>query len=90
MIDSWGSFSEIFLRRMSLDFTNIKSTLVQVMAWCCQAITYANVDPNLCRHMASLGLNTGMIVSIEENRRAVIKTTDSTASGLREELRHIV
>ena len=26
------------------------------MAWCCQA-TWANVDPDLCHHMASLGHN---------------------------------
>ena len=25
------------------------------MAWCRQTITWANVDPDLCRHMASLG-----------------------------------
>ena len=41
--------------------TDVKSTLVQVMA-CLgvirqQAITSANVDPDLCHHMASLGLN---------------------------------
>ena len=41
---------------MSLDLTDDKSTLVQVMAWQ-QAITWANVDPDLCRHMASLGPN---------------------------------
>ena len=37
----------------------IKSTLVQVMAWAIrqQAITWTNVDPVLCRHMASLGHN---------------------------------
>ena len=38
------------------------STLVQVMAWCChsgrqQAITWANVDPDFCHHMVSLGHN---------------------------------
>ena len=38
---------------MSLDLTDDKSTLVQVMAWCRQA----NVDPDLCRHVASLGPN---------------------------------
>ena len=42
---------------MPLDITDDKSTLVQVMAWCHQAITWANVDPDLCRKMASLGLN---------------------------------
>ena len=42
-----------------LDLTDGKSTLVQVMAWCrqAQAITWANVDPDLCRHMVSLGHN---------------------------------
>ena len=30
-----------------------KSTLVQVMVWCRQA----NVDPDICRHMALLGHN---------------------------------
>ena len=36
-----------------------KSTLVQVMAWAVrqQAITWANVDPDPCRHMASLSHN---------------------------------
>ena len=38
---------------MPLDLTGDKSTLVQVMAWFRQA----NVDPDLCRQMASLGLN---------------------------------
>ena len=41
---------------MSLDLTKDKSTLVQVMAWC-QTITLAGVDPDLCRHMASLSHN---------------------------------
>ena len=53
---------EIALKWMPLDLTDDKSTLVQVMAWCCQAsrqqaITWSNVDPDLCRQMASLGLN---------------------------------
>ena len=53
---------------MPLDLTDDKSTLVQVMAWCRQAtkqqaITWANVDLDLCRHMVSLGHN-------ELNRRS--------------------
>ena len=41
---------------MPMDLTDGKSTLVQVMAWCRQAtITWANVDQDLCHHMASLG-----------------------------------
>ena len=40
------------------NINNKESTLVQIMAWCHQAteaITWANVDPDLCYHMASLG-----------------------------------
>ena len=59
VIDGWGIFCEIALMWMSLDFTDDQSTLVQVMAWCRQAttITWANVDPDLCHHMVSLGHN---------------------------------
>ena len=33
-----------------------KPILIQVMAWCHQqAISWASVKPDLCRHMASLG-----------------------------------
>ena len=44
---------------MPMDLTDHTSTLVQVMAWCCQATSHywANVDPDLCCHMASLGHN---------------------------------
>ena len=38
---------------MPQDLTGDESTLVQVMAWCCQA--WANVDPDLCGHIVSLG-----------------------------------
>ena len=60
---SWGTRWEIALRWMPQNFTDEKSTLVQVMAWCrqvtshyliqCwqQAITWSNVDSDLCRHM---------------------------------------
>ena len=44
---------------MPLDFTDDLSTLVQVMA-----ITWANVDPDLCRHMVSLGHNELITVYI--------------------------
>ena len=37
MIDGWGISSEIALRWVSLNLTDRKSTLVQVMAWCRQA-----------------------------------------------------
>ena len=59
VIDGWGIPCELALRWMSLDLTDYKSTLVQVMAGAVrqQAITWANIDPDLCRHMASLGPN---------------------------------
>ena len=42
-----------------MDLTDGKSTLVQAMAWCRQATSHylSHVDPDLCRHMASLGHN---------------------------------
>ena len=36
MIGGWGIFCKIALRWMSMDLTDDKSTLVQVMAWCCE------------------------------------------------------
>ena len=42
---------------MPQDLTADKSTLVQVMAWCRQAITWANVDPIPCHLIALLGHN---------------------------------
>ena len=57
---------EIALRWMPQDLTDDESTLVQGMAWCHQAmqqaITWANVDPDLCYHMASLGHNCGLVM----------------------------
>ena len=40
-------------------FTDDKSTLVQVMAWCHQAANHylSQCGPDLCHHMASRGLN---------------------------------
>ena len=38
--DGWGIFCETTLRWMSLDLTDEKSTLVQVMAWCRQATSH--------------------------------------------------
>ena len=39
-IDVWGTSCELALRWMSLDLTDDKSTLVQVMAWCRQATSH--------------------------------------------------
>ena len=49
VIDGW---SKIDFQSMSLDLTDDKSTLFQVMAWCHQATSYtwANIDPDLCRY----------------------------------------
>ena len=40
VIDGWGIYSELALRWASLDLTDDKSTLVQVMAWCRQATSH--------------------------------------------------
>ena len=55
VIDCWGISCEIALRWLSLDLTDDKSTLVQVMAWCCQATSHYL---NLCwpRSMSPYGV----------------------------------
>ena len=40
VIVGWGISCETAFRCMSLDLTDGKSTLVQVMAWCCQATSH--------------------------------------------------
>ena len=40
MNDGWGISCKRAFRRMSMDLTVKKSTLVQVMAWCCQATSH--------------------------------------------------
>ena len=40
VIDGWGIFCEIALSWMPLDLAYEKSTFVQLMAWCCQAISH--------------------------------------------------
>ena len=40
VIDGWGISCEIAPIWMSLDFNDDQSTLVQVMAWCCQATSH--------------------------------------------------
>ena len=40
VIDDWCISSEIAIRWMLLDFTDDKSTLIQVMAWCRQATSH--------------------------------------------------
>ena len=51
-------FCEIAHMWMPQNPIDEKLALVQVMAWCRhQAITWANVDPDLCCHMALPGYN---------------------------------
>ena len=60
VINGWGIFCEMTPRRMSLDLTDDKSTLVQVMAWCRQAKSHCLSQywpSSICRHLASLGHN---------------------------------
>ena len=54
-IDGWGISCEIALRLMLLDLTDNKSTLVQVMARCCQATSHY---PSQCwlRSMSPYGI----------------------------------
>ena len=40
VIDGWGISYEIALRWLSLDPTDDKSTLIHVMAWCCQEASH--------------------------------------------------
>ena len=59
MTDNWGISYEIAQRRISVEPTDDRSTLVQVIA-CChqqQAVIWANVNADLCHHMTSLGHN---------------------------------
>ena len=50
---------EIALRWMPRNTSDDKSTLIYAMAWCSQttSITWANIDPDLWCHIASLGHN---------------------------------
>ena len=59
---SLGTCCEIAHRGIPQNLFYGKWTLVQVMTWCHygirqQAISWANVDSNLCHYMASLGHN---------------------------------
>ena len=86
MTAGWDISWKIALRWMPLDLID-KSTLVQVTAWCVwqQAITWANVNPDLCRYMVSLGHNVlsnhGRIrVALKIHARVYepVKTRDNT------------
>ena len=62
VIDGWGISWEIALRWMSLDQTNDKSTMVQLMAWCLvpdgtKPLPEPMFDPDLCPHTTPPGHN---------------------------------
>ena len=50
---SLGTNCKIGLKWMPQNTWDGKSTLVQVIAWWQQAITWANIAPDLCHYMAS-------------------------------------
>ena len=56
VIDGWGISCEIAITWMSLHLTDDKSTLVQVMAWCCRASSHY-LTKCWPRSMESLGHN---------------------------------
>ena len=57
VIDNWGVSGEIVLKRMTRNLTgNVNIGLVNG-AVREQAITWANLDPGICPHTASLGHN---------------------------------
>ena len=60
-----ASLVKLPLIRMSLDFTDDQSTLVQVINW-------ANVDTDLCRHMALLSHSELRLNSIDANLYRII------------------
>ena len=68
-VDILSISCEIGLGWVPYEPTDDKSTLLKVMTWCCQqqAIIWANIDPDKCRHMASL-----------EHNVLILTTRDST------------
>ena len=54
---------EIVLRWIPLNTIDNRLTLAQIVAWCprLHAVTWANIDQDLCHHMASLGHNELML-----------------------------
>ena len=55
--DEYAHSCEIVDRWMSQNTFDHVSALIQVMACCHHAITWADVDQDVCRHVASLGHN---------------------------------
>ena len=56
-IDTLSNSCKTFLRKMPQNPSDDMSTLVQVIGWCHQAITWVNVVQDHRRHMPSLCLN---------------------------------
>ena len=57
VIIAWNISYKIVLKWMPMDFTNGKSNIGSGNGLVLSGITWVNVDPDLCRHMASLGHN---------------------------------
>ena len=59
VIDGWGIYRNIVLKWMSVECTDDKTALAQIMVWCVrqQAITHANDDLDPYCYTASLGDN---------------------------------
>ena len=53
VMDGWGFLGEMALRRISLDFADDQSTLVQVMAWCHQATVLHSITNQQLQHRVS-------------------------------------
>ena len=76
LIDGWGISCEITLRWMSLDVSDEKSALVQVVAWCHEATSHhlSRCDLDLCCYMASLGHNEFICFCLKQ----ILKATRTT------------
>ena len=82
LIGIFSSSCDNSLRRMPWDITDDETRLVLVMAWCPsgkQAITWASVDPDPCRNMASLGhsdLNWNLTTIFSPHQIVLLFTRD--------------
>ena len=72
VIDGWGISCEIAQIWMSLDFTDDRSTLVEVMAWCRQATSHY-LSQCWPRFMSPYGITRPQWVNMEVN---IVSTDD--------------
>ena len=66
VVDSWGIDCQIALRDMSLDLTDDKSTLVQIMAWCLTAPSHY-LNQWWLRYLTPYGVTRPQWVKLDEN-----------------------